>query len=188
VVALLSDLFGIQARGGCSCAGPYGHALLGIGEEAELGFEREVLSGRLGIKPGWARIGFSFVTTEAEFEYILHAVHFIAEHGFELLGDYVFHAESGEWSHLSSQPQPVARLANVDYSDRGMSYPAWEGAQPESALTVYLRDATNIARFRARRARRTAQTLPSSFEEFRWFPLPGEHDAPPRAAVASQFA
>ncbi|MEZ5271461.1 MAG: aminotransferase class V-fold PLP-dependent enzyme [Ilumatobacteraceae bacterium] len=30
VVALLSDLFGIQSRGGCSCAGPYGHRLLGI--------------------------------------------------------------------------------------------------------------------------------------------------------------
>jgi selenocysteine lyase/cysteine desulfurase len=185
VVTLLSDLFGIQARGGCSCAGPYGHALLGISAEAELGFEREVLSGRLGIKPGWARIGFSFVTTEAEFEYILRAVHFIAEHGFELLGDYVFHPESGEWSHRSGQPQPVARLASIEYSDHGMSYPAWEGAQPESALMANLRDATNIVRFRARRASGSARALPSSFEEFRWFPLPGEHDTPPGAAATN---
>ncbi|BCJ49061.1 aminotransferase [Actinoplanes sp. NBRC 14428] len=41
VVALLNDLFGIQARGGCSCAGPYGHRLLGIGDAESEAF-REV--------------------------------------------------------------------------------------------------------------------------------------------------
>jgi hypothetical protein len=191
VVALLSDLFGIQARGGCSCAGPYGHALLGIGRDAELGFEREVLSGRLGIKPGWTRIGFSVATTEAEFEYILRAVHFIAEDGFELLGDYVFHPESGEWSHAGGPPRPVTRLASVDCAGAPVSYPTWESAQPESALPDYLRDAANIVRFRTRRAIERARPLPASFEEFRWFPLPGEHDAPPArhgGALASRFA
>ena len=52
VVALLNDLFGIQSRGGCSCAGPYGHRLLGIDIERSHEFEREIAGGCEGIKPG----------------------------------------------------------------------------------------------------------------------------------------
>ena len=52
VVALLNDLFGIQTRGGCSCAGPYGHRLLGIDLERSHQFEREIAIGCEGIKPG----------------------------------------------------------------------------------------------------------------------------------------
>jgi len=118
----------------------------------------------------------------------VRAVHWVAEHAFELLGDYVFHAESGEWSHRNGLPQPVARLANVDYSSGGMSYPAWEGTQPESALMDYLREATDIVQFRAHRASKSAPALPPTFEEFRWFPLPGEYDAPSRTATASGFS
>ena len=59
VVALLNDLFGIQARGGCSCAGPYGHALLGIDLERSHEFEREISHGCEGIKPGWVRVNFN---------------------------------------------------------------------------------------------------------------------------------
>jgi hypothetical protein len=55
VVALLNDLFGIQARGGCSCAGPYGHTLLGIDVERSHSYEREIAQGCEGIKPGWVR-------------------------------------------------------------------------------------------------------------------------------------
>jgi len=36
VATLLSDLFGIQARGGCACAGPYGHQLLTINKSQSL--------------------------------------------------------------------------------------------------------------------------------------------------------
>lgn len=188
VVTLLSDLFGIQARGGCSCAGPYGHDLLGIGADAELGFEREVLRGRLGIKPGWARLGFSFITSEAEFDYIVAAVHFIAEHAVEFLRDYAFSPESGEWVHRSGHAEPVTSLADIQYSDGGMSYPEWEAARPESALAGYLREAAVFAQFRARRENTSVPTLPKSFEEFRWFPLPGEHGMPPRAAAVSPLA
>ena len=49
VVALLNDLFGIQSRGGCSCAGPYGHRLLGIDIERSHAFEREIGRGCEGI-------------------------------------------------------------------------------------------------------------------------------------------
>jgi hypothetical protein len=174
VVALLSDLFGIQARGGCACAGPYGHALLGIDAETELGFEREVLHGRLGIKPGWTRIGFSYHTSEREFDYVLCAVHWIASHGHRLLDDYAFHPESGEWSHRDARSRPVVELRNVQYTRGTMQYPQWDAVQPESAFDGHLRDATQIVNGRTVRESRALQPLAASFEEFRWFPLPGE--------------
>ena len=73
VVALLNDLFGIQARGGCSCAGPYGHRLLGIDLETSRGFEREILAGCEGIKPGWVRINFNYFLSEEVFRSFLLA-------------------------------------------------------------------------------------------------------------------
>ena len=60
VVALLNDLFGIQSRGGCGCAGPYGHRLLGIDVETSKEFEREIVRGCEGIKPGWVRVNFNY--------------------------------------------------------------------------------------------------------------------------------
>ena len=66
VVAVLSDLFGIQARGGCSCAGPYGHRLLGIDRERSRELDRVAVGGEYGIKPGWARLGFNYFISEAD--------------------------------------------------------------------------------------------------------------------------
>ena len=60
VVALLNDLFGIQARGGCSCAGPYGHRLLGIDLATSHEFERAIGRGCEGIKPGWVRVNYNY--------------------------------------------------------------------------------------------------------------------------------
>jgi hypothetical protein len=67
VVALLSDLFGIQSRGGCSCAGPYGHRLLGIDIERSHEFEHEITHGCEGIKPGWTRVSFNYFISETVF-------------------------------------------------------------------------------------------------------------------------
>ncbi len=74
VVSLLNDLFGIQSRGGCSCAGPYGHRLLGIDLDRSHEFEREIGRGCEGIKPGWVRVNFNYFISEAVFEFILSAV------------------------------------------------------------------------------------------------------------------
>jgi selenocysteine lyase/cysteine desulfurase len=78
VVALLNDLFGIQARGGCSCAGPYGHRLLGIDLATSKEFEREIVRGCEGIKPGWVRVNFNYFLSEAQFEFLLDAIHLVA--------------------------------------------------------------------------------------------------------------
>ena len=84
VVAVLNDLFGIQARGGCSCAGPYGHRLLGIDAETSARFEEQIAAGCEVIKPGWVRINFNYFLPEEEFEYLVEAVHLVADLGWRL--------------------------------------------------------------------------------------------------------
>ncbi len=84
VVSILNDLFGIQSRGGCSCAGPYGHRLLGIDLERSHEFEREIAGGCEGIKPGWVRINFNYFVSEPVFEYVVRAVALVADHGHKL--------------------------------------------------------------------------------------------------------
>src|SRR4029079_6830987 len=88
VVALLNDLFGIQSRGGCSCAGPYGHRLLGIDMERSHEYEREVTGGCEGIKPGWVRVNFNYFLSDAVADYIVEAVRLGAHARLRLLGDH----------------------------------------------------------------------------------------------------
>ena len=85
VVALLNDLFGIQSRGGCSCAGPYGHRLLGIDLERSHEFEREITGGCEGIKPGWVRVNFNYFLSDTVADYIVDAVRLVARDGWRLL-------------------------------------------------------------------------------------------------------
>jgi selenocysteine lyase/cysteine desulfurase len=112
VVALLSDLFGIQARGGCSCAGPYGHRLLGIDDADARRHAAQAVAGWLGSKPGWTRLSFSYYLSEEMFEYVVAAVHLVAEHGWRLLPQYRFDRQSGLCSHLR-QSAPVPRLTDL---------------------------------------------------------------------------
>jgi len=99
VTALLNDLFGIQSRAGCSCAGPYGHRLLDIDEETSDRYRDAVRSGYCGLKPGWCRVGLHWVMDDAEADYVIDAVHFIARHGYRFLTLYDFDLCSGTWSH-----------------------------------------------------------------------------------------
>src|SRR3954465_10711569 len=99
VVALLNDLFGIQSRGGCSCAGPYGHRLLGIDLERSHEFEREIAGGCEGIKPGWVRVNFNYFLSDTVADYIVEAVRLVARDGWRLLEDYRFDTTTGIWHH-----------------------------------------------------------------------------------------
>jgi selenocysteine lyase/cysteine desulfurase len=109
VVALLSDVFGIQARGGCSCAGPYGHDLLRIGPERARWLAAEAVKGRLGVKPGWARVSFAYYLSDAQVDYIVEAVHLIATYGPRIQGEYRFDEYTGQWTHRAA-PEPTAAL------------------------------------------------------------------------------
>lgn len=99
VTTLLNDLFGIQSRAGCSCAGPYGHRLLGIDEATSQRFRQCILDGSAGIKPGWCRVGFHYVMDDAEADYVIDAIDFVAREGACFLRLYDFDEESGAWSH-----------------------------------------------------------------------------------------
>lgn len=106
IVKLLSDLFGIQARSGCSCAGPYGHKLLNIDENVSLKLMKMVKTSKDedaydGIKFGWARINLHYSLENADFEYILNAIDFISEHGYKFLFHYYFEPHSGNWTHFN---------------------------------------------------------------------------------------
>jgi selenocysteine lyase/cysteine desulfurase len=177
VVSLLNDLFGIQSRGGCSCAGPYGHRLLGIDIEQSHEFEREITRGCEGIKPGWVRVNFNYFISEQVFEYLLSAVELVASDGWRMLGDYRFEAASGLWKHRAGRPHPPASLRNIAYDGDGMHWPVERQTEPESRLGDYLVEARELM---ARPP--VAPAEPSlhkdevgpDFELLRWFWLPEE--------------
>jgi selenocysteine lyase/cysteine desulfurase len=177
VVALLNDLFGIQSRGGCSCAGPYGHRLLGIDLEKSHEFEREINLGCEGIKPGWVRVNFNYFISEAVFEFILDAVELVAAEGWRLLPEYRFDAFTALWTHAGGAPEPPLSLRDIGYADVAVPRSAHRHREPETALPRYLRDARKI--LSAPRAAAAPTQLSADFEHLRWFWLPHEATTAP---------
>ena len=169
VVALLNDLFGIQARGGCSCAGPYGHRLLGIDLETSKQFEDVIATGCEVLKPGWVRLNFNYFISESEFDYIVEAVHMIASDGWRLLPLYTYEAETGVWRHRDGLPRPPASLLDADFSG---SEPAPTTVSLD-ALDDYIEVAKRILS-EAPLDDGIEQTLSTQAEELRWFPTPTE--------------
>src|SRR6516164_8171639 len=173
VVALLNDLFGIQARGGCSCAGPYGHRLLAIGPARSHAFEEEIGQGCDGIKPGWTRVNLNYFISPATAGYIAAAVELIAADGYRLLPDYRFDPATGLWRHAAGPPRPQITLPDVSYGPDGqMHYPRQRDRAGEEAFPGYLRQARAIMAARPARLDEGPTGLPPEFEALRWFPLP----------------
>ena len=178
VVALLNDLFGIQSRGGCSCAGPYGHRLLGIDIETSHAFEREISRGCEGIKPGWVRVNFNYFISEAVFDYIVRAVALIARDGWRLTPWYRFEPATGLWRHADGAPEPPLSLHDIRYEAGGLQYPAHRHREPEARFEAYLADAERILGDPAAALGPppSPETLEvdTDFEALRWFWLPEE--------------
>jgi selenocysteine lyase/cysteine desulfurase len=95
---LLNDLFGIQVRAGCMCAGPYGHLLLAIDETRSKAIRHQLDEGHLGEKPGWVRISLAPTVSEGEFQALLEGVDEVARRGRELAADYTQRDDTGEWT------------------------------------------------------------------------------------------
>jgi selenocysteine lyase/cysteine desulfurase len=175
VVALLNDLFGIQSRGGCSCAGPYGHRLLGIDLDLSMEFEREIARGREGVKPGWVRVNFNYFISEEVFRFILDAVHLVANEGWRLLPGYEFDPVTALWRHHRGPAEPRLSLFDIGYDPEGMSYPDQRTTGGVERLADYLSEASETLS----NAEPPDGTIPlldagPDFEHLRWFPLPGE--------------
>jgi selenocysteine lyase/cysteine desulfurase len=157
VAAVLNDLFGIQVRSGCFCAGPYIHRLYPIGDEWSRRMHAEVVSGHEGAKLSLLRVSFSYFMSDAVVDYIVAAVNLLADEGWKLLPVYRFDPDTALWRHRSGAPPPGERRATAS----------------ESVLPGYLEEARRILR-RVVPVRAEDPALPRSFERIRWFPLPGE--------------
>ena len=174
VVALLNDLFGIQARGGCSCAGPYGHRLLGIDLDTSHLIEAQIGKGCEVIKPGWVRVNFNYFIDEAEFSYLVEAVNLVAERGWRLLPLYRFDPVTALWRHRAGLPQPPLTLFDVDYTSGSMSHPGNRIQANEYSLADYLAEARQLFASTASLPGPASPPLDDEAESLRWFPLPEE--------------
>ena len=100
VSVLLDHLFGIQNRAGCSCAGPYGHRLLGISPAKSERYRAQIARGVLGVKPGWVRLTLPYYASEEDLEFVLSAVEFVATHGEAFVPAYELGWADGVWRHI----------------------------------------------------------------------------------------
>ncbi len=107
VSQLLDQLFGIQNRAGCSCAGPYGHRLLGIGRELSEAYRRLIHEGFLGVKPGWVRISLPWYFSAADVDFVLSAVELVADRGEAFVPLYRIGWRDGIWRHREGRPEPA---------------------------------------------------------------------------------
>ncbi len=173
VVGILNDLFGIQSRGGCSCAGPYGHRLLGIDLEQSHAFEREVSRGCEGIKPGWVRVNFNYFIDEDTFEYILAAVEAVANHGHRLVNCYSFEASSGLWHHHAGPTAPPMSLNHISYDTGTMTHDDNRIRGASRGLLDYLSEAEQQMMDASCLSTSSAsvEALNEDFESLRWFPV-----------------
>ena len=159
--ALLDHLFGIQNRAGCACAGPYGHRLLGIDRATSERYRARIAEGLVGLKPGWVRLSLPFYASEADLEFLLGAVEFVADHGRDFVPAYELDFRDGVWRHLE---RPVPDLAPIELTVDAL----WEAAQTFAAgdHEQPLSEA-QLAAERARyftEARRTADDLARRWE------------------------
>ena len=190
VTALLNDLFGIQARAGCSCAGPYAHALLGIDDERADRHAGLVAGGHSLMRPGWVRLGFNYFFDDETVDYLIEAVRFVARHGAAFLPLYRVDPRAGQWSAERQAPRPAAaarRLADL-WRDPDAPEPVADAAPGFAECLAEAERLAAAGRLAAhgrlagdgRNWRESAPdyakaaALPREAEDLRWFWLPEE--------------
>lgn len=108
-VKLLNDRFGIQARGGCSCAGPYGHYLLGLDMDYSKKMVKQIESGDLSLKPGWIRISLHPVMSNKELQIIIAAIKMIVDNIDEWKKDYRYNAKKDTFEHVHTTKRSAVK-------------------------------------------------------------------------------
>jgi selenocysteine lyase/cysteine desulfurase len=145
VTTLLNDLFGIQSRAGCSCAGPYGHRLLDIDFERSERYRAWIHKGYSGIKPGWCRISLHYAMDDIEVEYILDAIDFIAAHGHRFLPLYNFDLHTGAWQHKADAVDLEGFCLDDALECRGYQSRALGPGERMHLYSAYLAEAERLA-------------------------------------------
>lgn len=98
-VKLLNDMFGIQTRGGCACAGTYGHFLLGVSHEHSRQITELINHGDLSQKPGWIRVSLHPTMSDQELTAVLDGIDYVANNFREMSGDYLYNKHTNEFRH-----------------------------------------------------------------------------------------
>ena len=199
VTALLNDLFGLQTRGGCACAGPLMQSLLGLSREQVRSYEAVLVEDsrldRIGlrrqgehsqwevVRPGATRLNLPWVSTEEELDLILSALEQVVEQGWKLLPQYRFNNETGEWRHRTNSVFRDRRwLGHVSFSSGQLSFtssPLSQVGQPESSARDCLAAAREVLSQADKVAARETvpdQTVafPEEVSRLRWFLTPYE--------------
>jgi selenocysteine lyase/cysteine desulfurase len=102
-VKVLNDKYGIQTRGGCSCAGTYGHFLLHVDIDTSKVITDKISHGDLSLKPGWVRMSIHPTMTNEEIEYILKAIDEISSKHIEFGKEYFYDEHKNEYFHTSEK-------------------------------------------------------------------------------------
>ena len=112
IVKMLNDRFGIQTRGGCSCAGTYGHLLLHVDKTKSYEILNAIRSGDLSCKPGWIRLSIHPTMTNEEIYFMMDAIEATATHFREWRKDYTYDAASNEYSYKSCEEEEQKKIAD----------------------------------------------------------------------------
>jgi hypothetical protein len=122
------------------------------------------------------RVNFNYFISETVFDYILNAVHLVADHGWKLLPDYSFDPHTGIWHHRRGPAEPPLRLHDVHFGEDGtVRYPTSHDRAPESALVEYLDEGRRLLARVPPAAGGSAiptASVSADFEALRWFELP----------------
>jgi selenocysteine lyase/cysteine desulfurase len=110
VTRLLNDRYGIQARGGCACAGTYGHVLFGINRSHSKEITTHITHGDLSEKPGFVRVSFNPTMSDEVITYITAAIKDIAIHGSQWEKDYTYDSNTNEFSHFKQNEYSALSL------------------------------------------------------------------------------
>jgi len=164
VATLLDHLFGIQARAGCSCAGPYGHRLLGIDAATSERYRRLIREGLLGIKPGWVRISVPYYASRGDVEFLLAAVEAVADLGEAYVPLYRLSWREGTWELAHRDAPRTAPRPLDDALDLLLDDPArMEEFAGEDVLARERSDALEHAALRAEELRASWRRSPPAW-------------------------
>ncbi len=111
VVKLLSDRYGIQVRGGCACAGTYGHYLLDVTYDHSRRITEMINRGDLSEKPGWVRLSIHPTMTDAELEMVIAALAEIRDNAAEWSKDYIYSRRTNEFTHRDQTGTGMERVS-----------------------------------------------------------------------------
>ncbi len=177
VTALLNDLFGIQSRAGCSCAGPYGHRLLNIDQDTSERYRHAVQEGFCGMKPGWCRVGPHWVMDDAEANFVIDAVHFVARHGSRFLCLYDFDLCSGTWTHKQATDELTKFSLDAALSSQEGEPAVLSLAVREQLYNHYMTEAERCVARLKEQAPGELESLHGDLGELQFFSLPANPTA-----------